>query len=314
MNSQVLLADIGGTYSRFASLGPNGRPDRTVTFANDSFASLEEAIESYLAELDAQPETAILAVAGPVGGREIALTNRGWRFHLDKLARRFALARVHALNDFEALAWALGHLESGDVRKLGQGAGARSLHGAKVVLGPGTGLGVAALVLAGDGWQAVASEGGHVTFGAASKTEETVFARLREDGPVSAEMALSGPGLQRLHSALHPGAAPLAAETVVAHALEGDPAAGATIRLFVTLLGRFAGDVALTFKAVGGVYVTGGVTTGLGALLDEEVFRVAFEAHPPYADLLKGIPTFLITCAQPGLLGCAALAIAMQRS
>src|SRR5437764_1398118 len=85
------------------------------------------------------------------------------------------------------------------------------------------------------------------------------------------------------------------------------PAAHAAARLFVRLLGRFAGGLALTFKALGGVYITGGVASRLGPLLDEPQFRAAFEAHPPYATLLKTIPTLLITCEQPGLIGCAAV-------
>jgi glucokinase len=310
----VLLADIGGTYSRFGFLGPSGRPERVVTFANDGFASIDEAIASYLVEGDIRPDVAVLALAGPVSGQEVALTNRGWRFHLGELATRLGISRIYAINDFEALAWALAGLEPGDIRSLGPAACTRSSRGVKVVLGPGTGLGVAALVPAGDGWQAVASEGGHVCFGARCEEEEPVFTRLRGQGPVSAEMVLSGPGLQRLHSAVHSGCAPLASETIVAHALTGDPAARMTIRLFVRLLGRFAGDVALIFKALGGVYITGGVATGLGELLDEEIFRAAFEAHPPYEEMLRGMPTSLITCVQPGLVGCAALAIAARRS
>jgi glucokinase len=89
--------------------------------------------------------------------------------------------------------------------------------------------------------------------------------------------------------------------------LAREPAALAAARLFVRLLGRFAGDTALTFKALGGVYITGGVACGLGPLLDEPQFRQAFEAHPPYETLLASIPTLLITCKEPGLIGCAAL-------
>ncbi len=311
MNSRVLLADIGGTHSRFALLGSNSRPERVVSWDNDRFVSAEDAITSYLSECGGKPGTAVIAVAGPVGGREVALTNRNWRFNLDQLAKQFGLSRVDAINDFEAQAWALGDLEPDEVRPLGLAAPA--LHGAKVVLGPGTGLGVAALVPTGDGWQAVATEGGHVLFGAAQKDEDPIFARLHEHGPVSAEMVISGSGLPRLHGAVNPGAAPLtSAADIVAQALTGDPAARATIELFVRMLGRFAGDVALTFKAIGGVYITGGVTAKLGVLLDEKILRDAFEAHPPYEYLLRSIPTFTITAAHPGLIGCAALAMAQR--
>lgn len=305
----VLLADVGGTYSRFALTGRSGRPERMVTVANDAFPRLDAAIRSYLEEIDTQPDAAVLAVAGPVNGHDIALTNRAWRFHLGDLAEQFGFSSIHAINDFEALAWALPRLGPDDIRRLGPGPELGASLGAKTVIGPGTGLGVAALVPSGDGWQSVPSEGGHASFGADTPAEEPVFARLRARGRVSAEAVLSGPGMARLHAALHPGTPPLASETIVAHAQAGDPAARATIQLFVRLLGRFAGDVALTFKATGGVYITGGVALGLGALFDERLFRQAFEAHAPYEKLLAGVPTYLVTCREPGLLGCAALAL-----
>ncbi len=307
--SPILLADIGGTHSRFALLAAHNRPEQVVSWDNDRFANLEEAIASYVGELKVKPTAGVFAVAGPVTGRKVALTNRHWLIDLDHLATRFHFSRADAINDFEAQAWALTQLQSGDYRNLGEVSSARSVHGVKVVLGPGTGLGVAALVPVGTGWQPIASEGGHVSFGAASKDEEPVFARLHEAGPVSAESVVSGSGLPRLHSALNPGAPSLHAETIVKHAQAGDAAAVATIKLFVRLLGRFAGDVALTFKAFGGVYIAGGVAGKLGALLDEKILRDAFEAHPPYGDLLKGIPTYLVTAAHPGLIGCAAYAM-----
>jgi glucokinase len=305
----ILLADIGGTHSRFALLGANGRPDQVVSWDNDDYGSLEIAIAAYIAKVAAKPQAAVIAVAGPVAGRDIALTNRSWQFNLDMLARRFGFSRIDAINDFEAQAWALGQLREGDTRIIGSAA--QVTRGVKVVLGPGTGLGVAALVpLVDGGWQPVATEGGHVSFGAANKDEEPVFARLLAEGPVAAESVISGAGMPRLHRALNPGAPTLTAENIVARAQGGDAAAKATIALFVRLFGRFAGDVALIFKATGGVYVAGGVTGKLGALFDEAAFRAAFDAHPPYGDLMKSIPTYLVTAKNPGLLGCAAFALA----
>ncbi|MEA2976250.1 MAG: glucokinase [Alphaproteobacteria bacterium] len=306
--SRVLLADIGGTHSRFGLAAGTGRPEQVLAFDNDDFPGLDAAISFYLAEVKTRPHAAVLAVAGPVNGHEIALTNRPWRFHLRDLAAQFGLSSIQAINDFEALAWALPRLGPDDTRRLGGGDELGASQGAKLVLGPGTGLGVAALVPSGDSWQSVASEGGHVSFGAESSDEEPVFARLRQHGRVSAETVLSGPGLTRLHAALHPGAAPLPPETIVARAEAGEAAALGTTRLFVRLLGRFAGDVALTFKARGGVYIAGGVACGLGPLFDEDVFREAFESHPPYGWLLAAVPTYLVTCMEPGLIGCAALA------
>ena len=103
----VLLADIGGTHSRFALLASNGRPERVVSWDNNNYTNLENAITAYLAEAHTRPQMAVLAVAGPITGRDIALTNRNWRFNLDELADRFGLSRIHAINDFEAQAWAL---------------------------------------------------------------------------------------------------------------------------------------------------------------------------------------------------------------
>jgi glucokinase len=306
MVETVLLGDVGGTHSRFALLGDDGRPAEARAYQNDDVESLQDVIARYLQAAGAAPREAVLAFAAAVTGPEIALTNRGWRFTLDDLKSRFGLTRIRAVNDFEAQAWALPLLGKEDLQHIG--GPAEIGQGPKVVLGPGTGLGVAALVPTGARWFAVATEAGHVSFGPAAAEEDEVFARLRKTAPPSAELLLSGPGLQRLHLALHPGAPFLAAAALVAAARSGDAAAAATIRMFLRLLGRFAGDMALVFKATGGVYVTGGVAQGLGDHFDVAGFRAAFEAHPPYAALLAEIPTNLITRRQPGLLGCAALA------
>jgi glucokinase len=317
--SSVLLADIGGSKCRFALANPAGRPERILVIDNDTVPNLEGAVARYLDETGARPHAAMLAVAGPIDGEEVALTNRAWRFRRGEFARRFGLSKLRVVNDFEAIAWALPRLGAAETRPLG----APSLtlprrqregkeEGVKLVLGPGTGLGVAALLPAGGRWHVVASEGGHASFGPQAADEVEVFARLQKVcGQVSAETVLSGPGLVRLARAVDPRADFHESETIVASALAREPSAQAATRLFVRLLGRFSGGLALTFKALGGVYITGGVAGGLGPLLDEPQFRAAFEAHPPYETLLQSIPTLLITCEEPGLIGCAALADTM---
>ena len=304
----ILLADVGGTHSRFALAGATGRPERIVVIANDMFADLETAVAQYLNDTGAPLYGAILAVAGPIEGEEVALTNRTWRFRRYEFAKRFALSPLRVINDFEAIAWALPSLGSADTRPLGAVRPPREI--TKVVLGPGTGLGVAALLRADGRWHVAASEGGHASFGPQTDDETEVFARVRREcgGIVTAEAVLSGPGLLRLARALDPNGSYHDSEAIVAQALASEPRALAAARLFVRLLGRFAGGLALTFKAFGGVYVTGGVGRGLGALLDEPQFRAAFDMHPPHEALLKAIPTLLITYEEPGLLGCATLA------
>jgi len=306
MGHGVLLGDIGGTHSRFALLGEDGRPADARAYDNDDFAGIEAVIARYLEEGAAKPTEAVLAAAAAAIGPEIALTNRNWRFGVEDLKARFGLDRMRVVNDFEAQAWALPLLGAADLRHLG---GPSDLgHGPKVVLGPGTGLGVAALIASDHGWFAVATEAGHMSFGPAMPDEDAAFARLRGTSRGSAEAVLSGPGLERLHIALHPETVACKAADIVAAARAHDASAIATTQLFVRLLGRFAGDMGLVFKATGGVYVTGGVAQGLGDDFDVAGFRAAFEAHPPYAELLARIPTKLIVRRQPGLLGCAALA------
>lgn len=308
--NNTLVADIGGSNTRLAVAGVSSRPQHVLAFANDTVGGLEAAIGSYLDDIDPtgrRPDAAVLAIAGPVGGRRITLTNRAWEVDLDAIKQRFGFRYVRALNDFEALAWALPWFEPEDVSPLGPELPARN--GPRAVLGPGTGLGVAALVPEGHSWFAVPTEAGHMSFGPALGDEWPIFARIAEEVEmVSAETVLSGPGLERLYRAIYPGQPVPRAHEIEAAARAGDPAALAVIAMFVRLLGRFAGNIALAFKAIGGVYIAGGVAAKLGTLIDASAFREAFLAHPPHRRLLEAIPTSLITCEEPGLFGCAAYA------
>jgi glucokinase len=307
----ILLADIGGSKSRFALAESSGGHTPPVVVDNDKVAGFEGAIAHFLDATEARPERATLAVAGPVDGEEIMLTNRPWRCRRSQLMERFGFSNMRVLNDFEALAWALPKLSGADLRPLGNATAAAE--GVQLVIGPGTGLGIAALVPANGHWHVLASEGGHGLFGPQSPDEFEIFARIAaEYGSVCAETILSGRGLMRLEHALAPAVAHDAPETLVERALVGEPSALATARLFLRLLGRFAGSMALTFKALGGVYVAGGIARALEPLFDEPDFRASFEAHPPYEALLAAIPTWLITCPEPGLIGCAVVASSPQ--
>lgn len=303
----ALVADIGGTTSRFALVNAAGEPDDVQIVANDSVDSLQAAIGNYLKESPVRPDHAVLAVAAPItGGGEVEMTNRNWRFRIDELRARFGFRHVRVVNDFEALAWGVPRFTPADLRSLietpvQEGA-------AKVVIGPGTGLGVAALVRTGSGYIVLPSEGGHVSFGPVADDEVALFAAVHAAlGYLSAEALLSGAGLVRMHSVLAPGTPLLATHAIVEAAHAGDPEAEGTARMFARLLGRFAGDVACTFKAFGGIYIAGGVARALAAFLGEE-FRSAFLHHPPQDALIAAIPVFLITRKEPGLLGSAAIA------
>jgi len=302
----VLIADIGGTTCRFAVVGPDGRPDRVIRFPAREMPDIAAAVARYLAEAEVRPRAGVLALAAPLDGDEIAITNGPWRFRLSELKAQLGFAQLFAINDFAAVAWALPGLTPSQVRAIGPALPSRT--GVQVACGPGTGLGVAALIPENGAWRVLASEGGHVSFGPADVDEQPVFARLRAMAGVgSAEAVLSGPGLTRLHRALHADAPALRSEDIITRAKTGDAATRATVAMFVRLLGRFAGDVALAFRATA-VYLAGGVGEGIAPLIEAHEFRRAFEAHRPHERLLATIPTFVITERTPGLTGCAVFA------
>ena len=221
MMSLTLLADIGGTKSRFALANSAGRPERILIMDNDTVADLDGAVSRYLDETGARPRAATLAIAGPIDGEEVALTNRAWRFRRGELAKRFGWSQLRIVNDFEAIAWALRNLAPNETRPLGPPLPPRE--GVRAVLGPGTGLGVAALLPAGGHWHVVASEGGHASFGPQAMDEVEVFARLWKDcGHVSAEVRAvrprPGAARARARSAGEPGTRPKPSSRARSHA------------------------------------------------------------------------------------------------
>lgn len=313
--STALVADIGGTNSRFA-IAQDGRLSSIRTFSNDRADGIAGLIAAYLSECGVAPIRAVLALAGPVRGGSVRLTNRDWLIDADALARRFGFAEVVLLNDFAALAHALPVLDATGLALIGSVPLQPQEN--KVVLGPGTGLGVAALLVSGGAPLALATEAGHMELAAVSEREEAVFGLMRRQGArVSAEHVLSGRGLSRIDAALavldgDPGTE--RAPSVVTEAAQaGEVRAREAAGLFLDALARFAGDVALAYLARGGVYLAGGVTGRLAGLIDVARFRASFEAKSPHEQLMHSIGTARITALQPGLIGCAAFARLMHQ-
>jgi glucokinase len=310
-----LVGDIGGTNARFGLVAGPGETVRDVkTLACAKFTSLEKAIESYLEEVKAAaPRAACLAVAGPITGDRVRFSNRGWDFSKRELTDAFDLAQMTLLNDFEALAYSLPFLGEQDLEQLGGGRIAEGC--AKVVVGPGTGLGVAGLAPHEGDWVAISGEGGHVDLAAIEDLEIEVLKVVRsERGRVSAESLLSGPGLKRLYRALCTveGVSPLALEPadITRYALEGEDArqqklCRLTAEMFVSMVASFAGNVAVTFGARGGVYLGGGVLGKLRPFYSDLSFRQRFEAKGRMSDFVRAMPTFLITAETPALTGAA---------
>ena len=305
------MADIGATTSRCALVNDKGEELAPEIFKNADFTSLAGVLRVYLEHRrasDRPPTRAALAVAAPITGDDVQMINIGWRFSQEALRRELGLKRLQIVNDFAAIAWALPLLTPTDVVQIGGGESVwRSTLAA---LGPGSGLGVSALVPSGEGWAAMAGEGGHITMPASTHEEQDVIAALRArfDGHCSAERVLSGPGLVNLFTALAElagrGRGPaLAPEDVTNLAKQGEPLARKALGMFFAMLGTVASDVALTTGARGGVYIAGGIAPRLVEQLAKSEFRQRFEAKGRYHQYLVAIPTFVITAQLPAFRG-----------
>ena len=326
-NSLALVGDIGGTNARFALTdlcAPQVELTASRSLPNAQFASIQHAIEHYLAEVGAQPVQAALAVACPVGKDEIRLTNRAWSFSRRELQQTLGLEQLLMLNDFGAVAWAVPSLDRGHLVTL-HGDPTLPMHGPISVLGPGTGLGVALLVGSdAHGWHAVETEGGHVGFSPVGDEERAIAAWLTaQHGRTSNERLLCGKGLSEIDAVLRgasvlpatrnlmPGDASLPdarlrdPADIVNAALEGhDLAARRTLARFCSVLGSVAGDCALVHGART-VVIAGGIVPRFIPFLRSSQFRERFLAKGRMAALLESVPIHVITHAHPGLLGAA---------
>ncbi|MCR0983697.1 glucokinase [Roseomonas populi] len=304
-----LVGDIGGTNARFA-LSEDGRAPRDeAKLPGADYPGPIEAAEAYLA--GRAVEEAVLAVATPVLGDEVAFTNSPWRFSIADAKRRLGVERLAIINDFVAQASAVPHLEQGECRVLKEGS-PKPTHPA-VVLGPGTGLGVAFLVDAGGTSRVLPSEGGHASFAPQDDLQEEVLRRLRVTygGHVSLERVLSGPGLlalARIIGEVQGRPVELAGPPdVSARAAAGDcPVCSEALRVFSGVLGAAAGNLALTLLADRGVYVTGGLCRNLGPLLDVAALRAGFTGKGRFAGYLEKVPVIQVMRPHSGLLGAAA--------
>jgi glucokinase len=304
-----LMADIGATHTRCALLDDQGRELAPEIFDNVDFTGVAGVLEVYLDHRRAsdRPKRAALAIAAPIVGDEVRMTNIGWRFSQSELRDALGLSSLQVSNDFAAVAWALPHLAPDDVVQIGGTGGAP--RGTLAALGPGSGLGVSALVPTADGWTVVSGEGGHVTMPAATREEQDVVALLRErfDGHCSAERILSGPGLVNLYVGLAQlagrGEPTVKPEDVTNLARQGEPLARKTLGMFFAMLGSVASDLALTTGARGGVYIAGGVVPRLIEALRKSEFRARFEAKGRYRAYLAPIPTYVVTAALPAFRG-----------
>ncbi|MES2071952.1 MAG: glucokinase [Pseudomonadota bacterium] len=311
-----LVADIGGSNARFGMLNGKGAPIQHVRkLAVAEYPDPAAAAQAYLEDLAGvlgaefrPPSRAAFAVATAAAGDQIEFTNSHWSFSQSVVQTQLQLDSLLVLNDFKALALSLPRLQASQLRAHGA---LPSPQGTLAVIGPGTGLGVAGVVQTRNGWIALPGEGGHVSLSAADDFESALLAHVRGQFPhVSAERLLSGIGLPILHravAALAGGATTsMSTEEIVEHGLAAsDAICSQTLDVFCALLGGFAGNVALTLGARGGVYIGGGIVPRFGDYFFSSRFRERFVAKGRLRGYLEEIPTALITDTLVALSGAA---------
>lgn len=315
MTAEALLADIGGTNVRLATLTADGRITNVESWLTALYPDFGSAVRAYsaLTGLALPVRAASVCAAGPVMGERIDLTNCSWNVSRSGIAEATGAASVALVNDFAAVAHAVPGLGASDAVQVG---GDVPLAGApKVALGPGTGLGVASVVPDGrGGWVAAPGEGGHVDLAPTNDREiAVVYQLLREFGRVSVERVLSGPGLETLYLALASldgvrfNAKPMAHDIAKAAFAKSDPVAIEAVALFTGWLGSVAGNLALTLGARGGVYIAGGIVAQWGDKFDATLFRRRFEAKGRMKSFLAPIPCYVVTAKDLAFRGLAAI-------
>lgn len=303
-----LIADIGATNARFALVDDKGQELATEVFHNADFTGVPGLFSVYLDHRRASdhPRRAAIAIAAPITGDEVRMTNIDWSFSQLALQRGLGLQQLIVVNDFAAVAWGLPHFTSADLVKIGGGEG--RARATLATIGPGSGTGVGAIVPAGDGWSVLAGEGGHATLAPTNDDEARIAAWIRHQyGTCAIEHVLSGPGLVNLYHALAEAAGrgrpAVEPADVSALAERGEPLARKARDVFFALLGATAGDLALTTGAQGGVFIAGGIVPRMLKALAASDFRARFEAKGAYRDYMQAIPTYVIKAERPAFRG-----------
>ncbi len=306
-----LVVDVGGSNVRWALVDPQGRLFRVQSMACGEYPTLEAALRDYLEPLEdaMRPRQAALAVASPVLGDRVQLTNHEWSFSTQELRESLDFTRLEVLNDFYALALALPLLENSDCAPLKPGDAEPG--SPLALIGPGTGLGVAALIPDEGRWLAVSTEAGHRDLAPVTDREVEIFSVLRRRfGHVSAERVLSGPGLVNLYAAICelegtvPGL-PSPAQVVERARRGTGSAATEAVGRFSAWLGAVAGDLALSFGARGGVYLGGGILPRMGETFDRDAFCDRFAKKGRFRGYVEAIPVQIISTPTATLKGVA---------
>lgn len=314
------VADIGGTHARFALVDDSSDAQKRslvdIKVFNcadfDGPAQTVRAYQNYLGHR--LPDRACIAAAGPVNAGEVHFTNLNWRMSAKELRDELHLKQLQIVNDFTAVAHAVTKLSVNDIRVILEGSGVDSgtdTDGVKVVVGAGTGLGVAALTTTDGNTRVIDSEGGHTRFAPANSEERELLTILSRDQEfVSVERLLSGPGIRAIHKAVcqihgHPHET-LRAEEVTFHARAGTRAdCVQTVELYARVLASFCTRLVLTFGARNGVYMVGNIFRSIEPFLVDANFTRRFLDAGAMSDMIEATPVLLVLVEDPGLYGAA---------
>ena len=293
----TLAADIGGTKCLFGLFDG----DRLVferRLASADFSDFPQALDAFLKLAgDSAIDRACLAIAGPIGdnGRHARLTNLPWQVDAAALERKFKLPHITLANDFAAAALGAVTAAPHDLVSLQKGEPLATAP--RLVVGAGTGLGMAVVLPEGKGWRVMPSEGGHVAFAPADEQQAALWNFLqRRHGRVTWERVVSGPGLAAIH------------EFITGEACPADEAGELALTLFLSTYGAFAGDMALATLARGGVYLAGGIAAKHLPKFASGNFLAAFNAKAEHADIAARMPIHIATDPAIGLHGARLLA------
>ena len=326
--SYYLAGDIGGTKTLLQAFkaGQERTPVHCKSFPSAGFAGLEEIVELFLQEAGTQNViSACFALAGPVSGRTAKLTNLSWEVDADVLEARFKIPHVALINDFEAVGYGIAALEGDDLLVLQQGK--FQANGIRIVVGAGTGLGVAWLSCSNNGYAVHPSEGGHIDFAPGNDLQYALLRFLQHRyGHVSFERLVSGPGLVAIYEFLRdekyavPGAELInsmksgdAAAEITRYALEQkEPIAIQTLELFIQIYGAFAGNIALAALPRGGVFIAGGIAAKIASEIQRGNFLNNYLEKGRFRELLQSFPVSIVMNAQVGLLGASLQAQKLQ--
>ena len=313
---RVLVGDIGGTHCRLATAQVTGSGvvlEGIRRYQNAEYTSLGAILTDYLGQFT-HMESACLAVAGPTDGHSVHFTNLDWHIDASALEGELGLKQVRLVNDFSAVGWGLNALGTDDLTPLQTGQ--PDAEGVKAAVGAGTGLGVSISVWRHGLHHPLPTEGGHIGFAPLDEAQDRLLVYMRGlYGRVSVERLLSGPGIIDLYrfcaqEAGHDGlpllTSPIPAQAISQASVTGDDMAAArAMRLFATIYGQVAGDVALLTRAQGGIYLAGGIAPQLLPLLAGPDFLTGFHAKGRFSDWMRTVPVAVIMDPDIGLKGAA---------